>query len=39
MNSFLEKMKVDVPIIQAGMAGGITTPELVAAIEIGRAHV
>ncbi|PAV31476.1 2-nitropropane dioxygenase [Virgibacillus profundi] len=32
MNSFLEKVKVDIPIIQAGMAGGITTPELVAAV-------
>lgn len=32
MNSFLEKTKVDLPIIQAGMAGGITTPELVAAV-------
>ncbi|WP_373894105.1 NAD(P)H-dependent flavin oxidoreductase [Virgibacillus sp. CBA3643] len=32
MNSFLEKVNVEIPIIQAGMAGGITTPELVAAV-------
>ncbi|WP_267900364.1 NAD(P)H-dependent flavin oxidoreductase [Lentibacillus cibarius] len=32
MQSFLELAGVDLPIIQAGMAGGITTPELVAAV-------
>ncbi|SHH22880.1 NAD(P)H-dependent flavin oxidoreductase [Virgibacillus chiguensis] len=32
MNRFLEKTKVKLPIIQAGMAGGITTPELVATV-------
>ncbi|UJL46121.1 nitronate monooxygenase [Virgibacillus sp. NKC19-16] len=32
MNSFLRMVNVEVPIIQAGMAGGITTPELVAAV-------
>lgn len=31
MNQFLDRLQVDVPIIQAGMAGGITTPEMVAA--------
>ncbi|WP_077298193.1 NAD(P)H-dependent flavin oxidoreductase [Virgibacillus pantothenticus] len=32
MNRFLKLTKVKLPIIQAGMAGGITTPELVAAV-------
>ncbi|OZU89224.1 2-nitropropane dioxygenase [Virgibacillus indicus] len=32
MKTFLEMVQADVPIIQAGMAGGITTPELVAAV-------
>ncbi|MBP2076311.1 NAD(P)H-dependent flavin oxidoreductase [Oceanobacillus polygoni] len=32
MASVLEKLKITIPIIQAGMAGGITTPELVAAV-------
>lgn len=32
MKSILDRLKVDIPIIQAGMAGGITTPELVATV-------
>jgi nitronate monooxygenase len=32
MNRFLQLTGVNIPIIQAGMAGGITTPELVAAV-------
>ncbi|WP_067727953.1 NAD(P)H-dependent flavin oxidoreductase [Oceanobacillus damuensis] len=32
MEQLLEKMNIEKPIIQAGMAGGITTPELVAAV-------
>ncbi|MFB4168975.1 NAD(P)H-dependent flavin oxidoreductase [Virgibacillus sp. JSM 102003] len=32
MNDLLEKLNIEVPIIQAGMAGGITTPEMVAAV-------
>ncbi|AXI10729.1 2-nitropropane dioxygenase [Oceanobacillus zhaokaii] len=32
MNKLSEIMNVEIPIIQAGMAGGITTPELVAAV-------
>lgn len=32
MNRFLQLTSVNLPIIQAGMAGGITTPELVAAV-------
>ncbi|WP_249869406.1 NAD(P)H-dependent flavin oxidoreductase [Oceanobacillus saliphilus] len=32
MNKLLEKLKIEIPIIQAGMAGGITSPELVAAV-------
>jgi len=32
MQSFFEIAKAEIPIIQAGMAGGITTPELVAAV-------
>ncbi|WP_188454722.1 NAD(P)H-dependent flavin oxidoreductase [Virgibacillus oceani] len=32
MENLLDKLKVEIPIIQAGMAGGITTPELVAAV-------
>jgi nitronate monooxygenase len=31
-NSFTSRLKVNWPIIQAGMAGGTTTPELVAAV-------
>ena len=31
-NSLTEQLKIDYPIIQAGMAGGVTTPELVAAV-------
>ncbi|SFA96685.1 nitronate monooxygenase [Lentibacillus halodurans] len=32
MNVLMNKLGVDIPIIQAGMAGGITTPEMVAAV-------
>lgn len=32
MNQLLEKLQIDNPVIQAGMAGGITTPEMVAAV-------
>lgn len=32
MHSFQETLHIDIPIIQAGMAGGITTPDLVAAV-------
>ncbi|MFD2762461.1 NAD(P)H-dependent flavin oxidoreductase [Lentibacillus juripiscarius] len=32
MNRLLDKLQIEVPIIQAGMAGGITTPELVATV-------
>ncbi|ALX49778.1 NAD(P)H-dependent flavin oxidoreductase [Lentibacillus amyloliquefaciens] len=32
MNSFINKIGIDAPVVQAGMAGGITTPELVAAV-------
>ncbi|MFD1448354.1 NAD(P)H-dependent flavin oxidoreductase [Oceanobacillus profundus] len=32
MADILERLKITIPIIQAGMAGGITTPELVAAV-------
>ncbi|MBP1948972.1 NAD(P)H-dependent flavin oxidoreductase [Virgibacillus litoralis] len=32
MNELFEKLHMEVPIIQAGMAGGITTPEMVAAV-------
>ncbi len=31
-NQFLQKLGIEHPIIQAGMAGGVTTPELVAAV-------
>jgi nitronate monooxygenase len=31
-NKVTEELKINYPIIQAGMAGGITTPELVAAV-------
>lgn len=31
-NAIAEKLQIDYPIIQAGMAGGTTTPELVAAV-------
>ncbi|MFC3882184.1 NAD(P)H-dependent flavin oxidoreductase [Bacillus songklensis] len=31
-NVFIKKFKITYPIVQAGMAGGITTPELVAAV-------
>lgn len=31
-NEFTKKLKVKYPIIQAGMAGGVTTPKLVAAV-------
>ncbi|WP_164667484.1 NAD(P)H-dependent flavin oxidoreductase [Virgibacillus doumboii] len=32
MIQLLEKLQIDIPVIQAGMAGGITTPEMVAAV-------
>ena len=32
MTTFLERVQVEIPLIQAGMAGGITTPDLVAAV-------
>lgn len=32
MANILERLNITIPIIQAGMAGGITTPELVAAV-------
>lgn len=32
MGKLLEKINLNIPIIQAGMAGGITTPELVAGV-------
>ncbi len=32
MNDLLEKLNIEFPIVQAGMAGGITTPEMVAAV-------
>ncbi|WP_010531480.1 NAD(P)H-dependent flavin oxidoreductase [Lentibacillus jeotgali] len=32
MNTLMDKLGMDVPIIQAGMAGGITTPEMVASV-------
>ncbi|TFJ91272.1 NAD(P)H-dependent flavin oxidoreductase [Lentibacillus salicampi] len=32
MDTLTNKLGIDVPIIQAGMAGGITTPELVTAV-------
>ncbi|MFD1363453.1 NAD(P)H-dependent flavin oxidoreductase [Lentibacillus salinarum] len=32
MNELMRKLGIDVPIIQAGMAGGITTPDMVAAV-------
>lgn len=32
MQTFVEVTEAEIPIIQAGMAGGITTPELVAAV-------
>jgi len=32
VNNFTEKLGISYPIIQAGMAGGVTTPELVAAV-------
>src|SRR5699024_5054388 len=31
-NKLTEQIKIQYPIIQAGMAGGVTTPELVAAV-------
>ena len=31
-NKVTQKLEIKYPIIQAGMAGGITTPELVAAV-------
>ncbi|MBN9653169.1 nitronate monooxygenase [Halobacillus sp. GSS1] len=31
-SSVIESLRIDYPIIQAGMAGGVTTPELVAAV-------
>ncbi|RWZ60663.1 nitronate monooxygenase [Halobacillus fulvus] len=31
-NRLIQMLEIDVPIIQAGMAGGVTTPELVAAV-------
>src|SRR5690625_1327567 len=31
-NSLTEQLKIDYPIIQSGMAGGVKTPELVAAV-------
>lgn len=37
MKSFLEMVNIDIPIIQAGMAGGIATPELVATVANQRA--
>ncbi|MTW86747.1 2-nitropropane dioxygenase [Virgibacillus dakarensis] len=32
MKTLTEKLQITIPIVQAGMAGGITTPELVAAV-------
>ncbi|HLR60841.1 MAG TPA: nitronate monooxygenase [Lentibacillus sp.] len=32
MTTLMDKLGVDVPIIQAGMAGGITTPEMVVSV-------
>ena len=31
-NKVTQQLKIQYPIIQAGMAGGVTTPELVAAV-------
>ncbi|GAB4074896.1 nitronate monooxygenase [Barrientosiimonas marina] len=32
MQNFLDMCEIDKPVVQAGMAGGITTPEMVAAV-------